>query len=286
VTNWIKDTSATGYLRSTVNPNARRQDGFRTKLLCSQCEQRFSVLEKIFAETIFNRYVGEDLNDIADRPRKFRIEYDEWLLRFVVSVQWRIVAATRNDQELDQIATIQDKLQIDKAANTWRQYLLGSRADAGDCDHHLLFLQSMSGISGSLPSYIDDRIDVYLLRATDGTIVAGPSHVGVYSKLGPIVLYTSIYPKKLPNMRHSRIRRNGAFASIRPPLNADIAKFIYIDRVRLALKLAELSNKQVEKILQTMKENPTRVVKSQTAMVVHASSIIKQKKRNGTTPNA
>src|SRR3989338_3970148 len=42
VFDWIKKTSATGYLRQAININKRLQDGAKEKFLCLECENKFS----------------------------------------------------------------------------------------------------------------------------------------------------------------------------------------------------------------------------------------------------
>jgi hypothetical protein len=42
---WMKETSATGYLRFGQQPNVRVQDGLKLHLLCGDCEQRFNQWE-------------------------------------------------------------------------------------------------------------------------------------------------------------------------------------------------------------------------------------------------
>lgn len=54
VFDYIKETSATGYLRNVTSINRRLQDGPKRKLLCHDCEQKFSIAEKYFAETVFS----------------------------------------------------------------------------------------------------------------------------------------------------------------------------------------------------------------------------------------
>jgi len=39
---WLKRTSATGYLREAVQPNKRKQDFTTFRLLCANCEGIFS----------------------------------------------------------------------------------------------------------------------------------------------------------------------------------------------------------------------------------------------------
>ena len=50
VFDYLKRTSATGFLRFSDRPNRRAQDGMTAALLCDECEQRLSVFEKYFAE--------------------------------------------------------------------------------------------------------------------------------------------------------------------------------------------------------------------------------------------
>jgi hypothetical protein len=52
---WIKDTSATPYLRSSDNVNARKQDGPKEYLLCGECEGDLSAMETELAETLFKK---------------------------------------------------------------------------------------------------------------------------------------------------------------------------------------------------------------------------------------
>ena len=53
VARWIKDTSATGFLRSFNQPNRRVQDFKTERLLCQRCEQRFSSAEDQFSRLLF-----------------------------------------------------------------------------------------------------------------------------------------------------------------------------------------------------------------------------------------
>jgi hypothetical protein len=49
---WMKETSATGYLRFGQQPNLRVQDGVKLHLLCA--EDRFNQWETQFANRIFH----------------------------------------------------------------------------------------------------------------------------------------------------------------------------------------------------------------------------------------
>lgn len=42
---WHKKSSATGYLRTNLDPNKREQDGIKMRLLCNNCEALFNEWE-------------------------------------------------------------------------------------------------------------------------------------------------------------------------------------------------------------------------------------------------
>ncbi|EJG0767667.1 hypothetical protein HYO33_23550 [Vibrio parahaemolyticus] len=52
---WIKVTSPTGYMRTTDEPNLRKQDGLKSALLCLDCERDFSKLEDVFKKEYFSK---------------------------------------------------------------------------------------------------------------------------------------------------------------------------------------------------------------------------------------
>jgi hypothetical protein len=55
---WLKDNSATGYLRFGKNPNKRSQDGFKENMLCRNCEDIFNKWETEFATNIFHPFAA------------------------------------------------------------------------------------------------------------------------------------------------------------------------------------------------------------------------------------
>jgi hypothetical protein len=79
---WMKETSATGYLRFGQQPNLRVQDGVKLHLLCRHCEQRFNSWETEFANQIFHPMT---------QGKAVRASYGPWLLLFCASVSWRVL---------------------------------------------------------------------------------------------------------------------------------------------------------------------------------------------------
>lgn len=64
---WLKETSATGYLRTAENPNVRKQDLPTEKLLCYDCEGLLSLWEKAFANEVF-------LPFLENKKTRFKLE--------------------------------------------------------------------------------------------------------------------------------------------------------------------------------------------------------------------
>lgn len=79
----IISTSKTKFIRSTLTPNKRQQDGIKIKLLCSDCENLFSKYEKIFKEKFFI-FTKDTTNKITINEKDIdSIRY------FLLSIFWR-----------------------------------------------------------------------------------------------------------------------------------------------------------------------------------------------------
>ncbi len=79
---WAKETSITGYLRFGKSPHRRAQDGLKVPLLCSRCEALLNLWERKFATQIFHPYNADE---------GLRAAYGDWMLKFCVSVSWRVL---------------------------------------------------------------------------------------------------------------------------------------------------------------------------------------------------
>lgn len=137
----IKTNSPTGYLRAgLVDVNRRRQDGDKQKLLCGNCEERFSIGEKEFAEQIFARYHESGMTSF---------EYGPWLNYFISSVNWRTL-------HLDNIGFHEEKHSretlsiLDDAERTFADFLLEGRRDIGEMENHILPMFEITDSDSSL----------------------------------------------------------------------------------------------------------------------------------------
>jgi len=221
---WLKKTSGTGYLRGSENPNLRLQDAKKIPLLCSVCEGKFSKDEADFAAKIFHPYVSEELSDEGVATGKIKnFAYQEWLLRFVISLHWRIITTSIYTKSV-----LPPKLLSLLCAfeEIWRDFLLQNRKTTGECETHLFFLQSLASARGKLPPDICDKINFYLLRATDATPLYNQNKLGIYSKLGPVAFYTSLNPLRLKNSGDTKLKKNGSIKTIQSLKSTELNQFI------------------------------------------------------------
>ena len=129
---WLKDTSVTGTLAQTDGNNVEHTQDLPTyRMLCSDCEQRFSSLEKSFADKIF--YPFHNSGDS-------RLEYSSWLERFAISLGWRVL---RVGYEEFTSKRPEFSPQMESAEALWREFLLGDRQAVHPYESHLLFLGSI-----------------------------------------------------------------------------------------------------------------------------------------------
>jgi hypothetical protein len=269
---WIKETSATPYLRGGTNPNRRKQDIGTIKLLCKECEAIFSREETNFASKIFHPYVSKELDEKGCGRGVIReFSYSNWLLRFALSLQWRTLATRPNRVNEERIFAEVEK--------TWRQFLLNERKDSGPWETHMLFLQSFGGAVVPDTLKLGYRVNMYVLHSVDATTVSSDSksHLGIYSKIGPIAFYTPVKPTTIKGNPDSKLHLNGKISVGQNLRNAWLNEFIFINRpdeVR-----PKLSEKQLKKIQDTALLDPLRTLNSMTLHLLKVDYELERRKK-------
>ncbi len=248
VTQWLKDTSATGYLRRPLEPNLRRQDTQSIRLLCADCEQLLSGSEREFAEGIFYRFQNSG-------RRWDRFEYSDWLIRFAVSLAWRVVAVAADLR--------QTPPSVPEAAEQWRRFLIGEAAAAGYPEHHIFFLDKVE--SGG-----PRGVNVYFLRAVDATLAIAEGRYRVYVKLPGIIFWACIDPPSANGWEGTRIEQAGVLSPPQKIMEASFGDFL-VERARRSLnKLGRLSSRQKAILDEAIRRDPDRVIESGTAEAILA----------------
>lgn len=272
---WIKNTSATGYLRNCANPNIRYQDGSKVKLLCSKCEETLSVQEKKFSEIIFNPYINVELSDdFVCQSKISSFSYGEWLLKFIISLHWRHLVT--NNLTENELTAKQWKI-VEETKEIWRRFLLGETKYTGRTDTHMLLHQSLAAADGNFPPNLNKDVNFYLLRAVDSTIAASNSKLAIYNKIGPISFFTLLKPEKLKNAVSSRIHLKGVYQIVQDLTNTDLSDFVFITRPNDAMSVIKYSKTQNDKIKSTMLNNPEKTINSKTIRANTADIILRAK---------
>jgi len=137
-------------------------DGPTRALLCGRCEELLGRNESTFARVVFH--------PLVDHGRVVA-KYDKWLLRFAVSVCWRVLEdGVKTNQFLDSENRWTSHLA--SCRETWRQFLVGKRADVEEYPIHLFPANLLPG---------GGQIEMAVRCGT------GDCHV--YARLGPIILF-------------------------------------------------------------------------------------------------
>lgn len=271
VINWLKESSATGFLRGAENPNLRLQDAAKMPLLCSDCEERFSRFERHFAEQIFHPYQNMGTQKFA---------YDESLLKFIVSISWRTLFTQQqvlNGEAPDLVPYAKSAL------NTWGNYLLELRQDEGNYEHHMFFLDFVDVRRNT--AEIPSKFQFYTQRTIDGCLALGKGIVFAYTKFPGVILVSAIHPPKLEGWVSTRIKRGGG--EIASPQEIAFPGFyeFLIDRVKRAFN-SGISNIQKNRISKSIRNNPERALFSRTFEALMAKSMRKREHEKQKLPEA
>lgn len=266
VAKWLKDTSATGYLRQGVSPNVRKQDFPKIELLCHECEGRFSFWEKQFSEKVLIPYHNSG---------KKEFKYNDWLLRFAVSLAWRIGVI-----ELEGFKEFQPKLvsYLEDALAQWSMFLLDAPSKISEFGFHLLFLDVVGRAEGVK---VSEGFHWYLLRGIDATVPASSKEVAVYVKLPGIIFVSGVHPKKPDGWMNTKINFHGLISASNQVVDSTWLGEFLLDRVQQSTKLMDsTSMKQNLKIVDSILKDPKRSLGSSSYFVHLVENYWKRTQKN------
>ena len=150
-------------------------------LLCDTCEQLFSGWERLFAGNVFNPW-SEDSG--------ITIEYRDWLLKFCVSISWRVLTYLRIIGQ-DAHFTDAQKRACDQALTRWAGFLLGSYPHPGRFEQHLVLFDAID--THTMPN-MPSNMNRYMLRGIEMDLACSEVSAFTYAKLGPFLLFGIIEP--------------------------------------------------------------------------------------------
>ena len=241
----IKQNSPTGYLRGGfVNPNQRKQDGDKAKMLCEHCEQLFSQAERLFAENVFEPYHESGTTSFT---------YGPWLSYFISCVNWRTLHLDNIEFHLKKEIRATSLSVLDNAETVLADFLLGRRSDIGDMENHILPMDKMTGVSSELK----DIEPNFLLRVSaSGYTFLVPDLDGfyVFANLAGVLIFTVIRKGKNDIWKNTLVQLGSG--SIEPPVQHKSPLMQDILERLIECSRVEVSQTQKDKIIQSLKANP------------------------------
>ncbi len=266
---WLKD-NGTGYLSSAADGSKRVQDIGKFKLLCDDCEQKFSKLEKYFADSIFFPFHN-------DKVREF--DYDENLKSFIISMAWRCLQIIK-EYYIQENPNSHLNSFVDKAEKEWCKFLNGDSDSIDSYETHLLFLDY---VDAEKSPDLDPKFHWYLLHGTDFTICTGKTRVFFYVKLPWMVFVISIQPQKLEGWDGTIINKNGHISSGQTIKDGNFGAFLQ-DRAKLALYSSSGPSQEVatKRMVKFIKKDPEKYLKSDIyeSWIVERDNIRRKKMKN------
>jgi hypothetical protein len=225
---WLKETGGK-YIRKADNPNKRVEDGVKLQLFCNNCEQLFSKVEDKFARDIFYPYSNSNI---------YKFQYDEDLLKFSVSVLFRILLVNIDRYQLCDYPHVNE---LKQAQNEWKDFLLSNTNLEQFNKIHIFFTTNKLN-NNTLP--VENFLNYYS-RAVDGTIVFNNKTCFIYAKLARIIIVGEIKQFNNTNMFNTLINKNGGEISTNTmQINVQFKEYI-ISRVgEINLNLNKVSDKQ------------------------------------------
>ncbi|MFZ5763407.1 MAG: hypothetical protein ACOY8P_10835 [Thermodesulfobacteriota bacterium] len=254
---WFKETSGTGFIRFGHTPNQRMQDGLKPYWLCDDCERLFNSWETVFANNIFH-----PMNK-GERPTS---SYGPWLLKFAVSVSWRVLNYFLEEHELSHFPN-ELLLSTEKALAKWKDFMLDQSPDPGQFEQHMLPFNCLVGFDHpDMPP----NINRYMLRTVDiDAVKLGEKDGFVYSKMGRIVLIGFIEISHPQRWKGTKLHvKKGVLGSKHYSLPAEFGEYFLSKARRLAEINKSMSGKQKQKIEDTYRKNINRAISSETLKAI------------------
>lgn len=240
---WLKESSVTGHFRHGETINKRVQDGIKIHMLCSNCEKLFGVWENAFAQEIFvPLHEGKTMNI-----------YGPWLLKFSVSISWRILTYFKEFLDLNHFS--EDLLKsVDNALNVWQEFLLDKRPHPDKYEQHLLPFRGF--IADRRDPELPSNFNRYISRSVDIDAACSKTQAYIYAKMCRVMLVGFIEMDHRERWNDTKIHVNhGTLEKQHYRVPVDIRNFMYYKARRLQKIGRTISDKQWNKIGQDYRKN-------------------------------
>lgn len=233
---WLKNTSAL-HIRQANNVDSRVQDSDKEYLLCKKCEQTIGGWEKDFADNIFW--------PLHSAQRQVYYPYQEWMLKFAVSVSWRVLLLSYERNQLSNLSERNLDLAV-QALEVWRRFLFGSEPHPGRYGQHVLPMNQLGSVENTNASPYRNR---YLLRTVGDDVCEFDIKkldipAFAYSKLGRFIVIGIIHFPSAKRWEGTKLHvRRGVVGSDMYRIDAIMMQYINRRATRAGSSLANMSKK-------------------------------------------
>lgn len=172
---WLRGRAGAGHLRNTDNPNRRVQDGLKFHWLCGDCEDQFNRYETAFAAKVFHPW----------HSGNNQIVYEDWLLKFCVSISWRVLKFARGHNK-NACYTEEQHTLMDQAEVRWCAFLNDKVPHPGKFEQHLLIFDFVK--LTSIPD-LPANFNRFMTGAVTLDIVGSDRSLMTFAKLGRFTVF-------------------------------------------------------------------------------------------------
>lgn len=239
-----------------ASPSGSRRD--QEVWLCRPCEARFSVLERRFANELFNPWSAGEVR---------RVDYDDWLIRFCVSVSWRVLRHGMDQQPMDHLDEVR-RAAATGAEETWRRFLLGELPHPGRYEQHII--PWMGPLKGGPQHDLPDNFNRYLMRGTGiDVFTTGGGAAFTCAKMGRFSVFGTIAPAR-DKWEGTKVRLNGRLPCQRLVFPGFLREYLKAQALMLRDADRAIPAHQRKWIEEELRRNPTRFLASdQFAVMMH-----------------
>lgn len=256
---WLKETSATGYLRTGENPNLRIQDGVKRLWFCRVCENQMSRAEKAFAEELFPLVVGEQPAPYPHGP---------WLSRFIASVAWRTVTLFSERGDAFDYFTPEQKTLLPAALEHWRAFVHGEAETPNAHELHFMPMGLFADYEGTRT--LPPNINRYTMRSIEIHVASGATQAFAFVKMGPAVALGFIQPPPPDTWVGTCVALGSGQVGGRMTVPVQFLDYFIERATKLRAAQRRRSPRQQEKIRKAFEMNMDRAAASETLRVVDA----------------
>lgn len=236
---WMKATGGDRF-RFGSNMDKPEQDLLKQKMLCSECEDKFSKWEKQFSEIMFKPLMNNDTHCF---------KYESWFFKFLVSELWRVLVVslskpiTNNNQKF--------KKELIEAEKEWRLFLNGG-IKTTQFDNIQVFLVS---------EVVDDNLNdieglnYYLMRVSDSDICSSKDKSLIYLKLARFIIVCPIVGEMVAGVKI--VNTGGTLKETTTKIDSEFCDYL-INRIGKYDEL-KISKNQQDKIEKRFVENIEKI---------------------------